>query len=498
MENNILILENQEEDIRVEYEIINQNEQRYSGEYGSLRKENDAIIKELDGKIADCEIKLADIESNIERLTNHADKLDYAVAVGCGVLTGLLDHLLVGAPDIEAGEQWSNDVVNSFVEKCARDDGYTGNGGLEGSIRFLENKYGLASDHSFEGQGMKIWTGSHHLDDFAHHPSPLGLMFSLIMQFTGNAYFANSSGEFFSVAANGDLIGGTIGEKLLAGTTNWFMHLVSDMAGSSSTAGAGMGIPGPILSTLKEISSLPGINQTEFSRGISYAYLKDGFDLRKEMALFHVSRLSKQVWPVVLNEVLVCSFYSLRQFLREYKAKGSIKDVNWKNILPYRTRTCVRMLTIATGTFTAVDMTCAAVKAGAKTGGEPASMLVNFFLNINIVGFGRFVVAIGHDFYMGYQRRKYIEQRIRTKQEILALTSCKVYYAQCNMWVSAKESQEALEAVYMDTSRLFEEYGRRIKDIAIKDVGIGDKLADIEKTGRSNREKLKKLKSKGL
>lgn len=43
------------------------------------------------------------------------------------------------------------------------------------------------------------------------------------------------------------------------GTISWFFHLVSDMAGSSSTAGitGGTGIPGPILALAKEISALP-------------------------------------------------------------------------------------------------------------------------------------------------------------------------------------------------------------------------------------------------
>ena len=43
------------------------------------------------------------------------------------------------------------------------------------------------------------------------------------------------------------------------GTITWFFHLVSDVAGSSSTAGitGGTGIPGPILALAKEISVIP-------------------------------------------------------------------------------------------------------------------------------------------------------------------------------------------------------------------------------------------------
>ena len=37
----------------------------------------------------------------------------------------------------------------------------------------------------------------------------------------------------------------------------WVLHLVSDMAGSSVNPGKGTGIPGPILSFFKEISTMP-------------------------------------------------------------------------------------------------------------------------------------------------------------------------------------------------------------------------------------------------
>lgn len=82
------------------------------------------------------------------------------------------------------------------------------------------------------------------------------------------------------------------------------LHLISDMAGSSSTPGAGTGIPGPILSFLKEASALPFFRDMSiayedkvatFSQWVSKAFngtlLKDQdgnplrFDLRTEVGL---------------------------------------------------------------------------------------------------------------------------------------------------------------------------------------------------------------------
>ena len=54
-------------------------------------------------------------------------------------------------------------------------------------------------------------------------------------------------------------IGKDVPLKLLCGTLVWFFHLVSDIAGSSGTAGKSgrTGLPGPILSLAKELSVLP-------------------------------------------------------------------------------------------------------------------------------------------------------------------------------------------------------------------------------------------------
>ena len=55
----------------------------------------------------------------------------------------------------------------------------------------------------------------------------------------------------------GTVLGNNLCEKLFYGTFIWAGHMISDMAGSNQSAGAGTGIPGHILSFLKEVSALP-------------------------------------------------------------------------------------------------------------------------------------------------------------------------------------------------------------------------------------------------
>ena len=103
----------------------------------------------------------------------------------------------------------------------------------------------------------------HHLRDFSHHPTPVGLFFSFLTQFTGKVYGTDVAGIFKIAELNeGNLIlvGKNFPEKVTFGVVNWFLHMVSDIAGSSSSilyGKVGTGLPGPLVSLLKEISAFP-------------------------------------------------------------------------------------------------------------------------------------------------------------------------------------------------------------------------------------------------
>ena len=50
----------------------------------------------VDDELAILNDRLAVLNKDIDRLTNHADGLDYAVAVTSGVITGIIDATVVG------------------------------------------------------------------------------------------------------------------------------------------------------------------------------------------------------------------------------------------------------------------------------------------------------------------------------------------------------------------------------------------------------------------
>jgi len=381
----------------------------------SLKLEN---VEEIQEDIPGLDDEIIDIQ--FEESVSKADKADYIMAASCGALAGSLSVLWGKKFSLDEAHKWGNDKADSIVKSIAKSQGYKKED-LEGAIRFLEEKYPMAGDKltNIFGGGKQ-----HHLRDFSHHPTPIGLICSIGMQFTGEGLGTDTAGNLIHVKITdeGDLIGGTFTEKIMFGTINWFMHLISDFDGSSGSVldgtGRGTGIPGPLLATLKELSSLPifskvdesNINKPkEFSLYVSKLFNgtlfknEDGspipFDLRTEMGIFHF--MAEQAKPVVINECLVRTCYMTRRFIDEVKAKNiqSITDLGKlesRKFLPYNDRALTRMITVSSGTFVAINAAGTAFKAAKKSKGSEA-FWPEFLLTINYAGIGRFAFACVSD-----------------------------------------------------------------------------------------------------
>ena len=283
----------------------------------------------------------------------------------------------------------------------------------------------------------------------AHHPTIIGLIFSLLTQFTSKAYFSNSAGEFSVEGVNESLIGKTFGEKMYRGVVFWFFHLVSDMSGSNKTAGEGMGIPGPILSLAKEISSLPGVNKTDLPKILNELYKNEHFDLRSELAVAH--ELGRQAIPVIINEILVRGFYFIRRFFAEWNEKQNLSKIEWDRVKPFNNATITRMLTIASGTFLIVDAGEAALKSGGN--------IYGFILRINFVNLFRFSMAVGSELSYAIKREKLGEQYFRkliTRNEIY---NSKLHYQGYAILLVAKDTLKTIS----DTYNLFYQYAEEYR-----------------------------------
>ena len=359
-------------------------------------------------------------ETSWEAKLDHADKLDCTVAVASGIITGLIDSFFVGKFSLERANEWGSSKVNEFVISMAKLSGYEGDD-LSGAIRHLEENFKFAADgntHDFGG-GYQ-----HHLRDFSHHFSLGGLICSIFTQFTGKVIGTDTAGRLLVVEVpdtHRQFLGKSFGEKVILGTVNWVMHIASDIAGSSGNPGKGTGVPGPILSLIKQFSALPifenarpSMEQTDgtvFREIVSKMFNgtffarrdEDGkivealrFDFRTELGVLHEA--GRQAKPVILNQCLIRSFYFIRRLTHEIKALKiarfkDLRRIDPQDVLPFRNKAIARMSTVSCGVFSAVDLSDAAIRAAIASRGSKEKFLAEFVVRVNFVGLGTFAIA---------------------------------------------------------------------------------------------------------
>ena len=131
-----------------------------------------------------------DLDNQIELLSSQADNLDYLVSVASGILCGMLDVLWVGEFSLERGREIASDKIEDFVKKAAKLTGCESDD-LGSSVKHLEKLFPIPSDGNTPDFGGGL---QHHLRDFAHHPTIVGLVFSLLTQFTYKSYGTDTAG----------------------------------------------------------------------------------------------------------------------------------------------------------------------------------------------------------------------------------------------------------------------------------------------------------------
>lgn len=358
------------------------------------------------------------LDSQIDMLSSKADKWDYLLAVGSGIACGMMDILWTGDFSLAEGRNISAQQIDNLVKKTAKILGCESDD-LKNCVKFLEDKFPIPADGSASDFGGGL---QHHLRDFAHHPTIIGLIFSLLTQFTYKSYGTDLNGNFIIVDVPDKskiFIGEDIFSKIVNGTIIWFFHLISDMAGSRSTVGlsGGTGIPGPILSIAKEMSVIPffkNFKKDDMSISLFLSKLFNGtllakhdengkiipdsivkLDLRGEMGF--VVELEKQIIPVIANECIVRTFYMIRRLAQQIKqvdikSIDDFKKVRVNEIFPINSPTLARMLTVATGVFTTLDVSDAVITR-------------KYWVSVNYVGIGRFTLALGNEMVWALKRR---------------------------------------------------------------------------------------------
>lgn len=371
---------------------INNNGFDFSSNILSAIDSANLELQELDDE-------LGESIDTIKKLTPECDKTDYILAVTSGAICGVIDIFLVGKPgESPVGnitDKWFENRTKDFAKFCGWDDK---NGSLSSAIKHLEKKFKVPYDQRGAGDAASrvfdLDPKNHHFKSLSHNPTLLGLFFSILDQFNNTSHFVTGDELIFLEEADGvfELHGNNVPSKLFCAFANWFGHLISDISGSSSSKGRGMGIPSPLWSWSNDIIAIKkklNIPVLEFDKSVNELALniyKEGYDVRFQAA---------QTIPVFINEMLVRLFYSIRRsvhFFSNTRKEERSFSLLWKTCEPFSNATVKRMLTVSHGTFCLVD-TVDAVARGFATGGGNFNVS-EFIMRLNIVGVGRFAVSL--------------------------------------------------------------------------------------------------------
>lgn len=337
---------------------------------------------------------------NFERAK--CDKYDYMIAASCGVLAGLVDVFFVGAPGQSVLQGKVDKGADELVKKASQafykfDSRKAGRPkhapqSLEQSISYLEQAFPVPYDARYAkdlvvGEGVLewMWSGNHHLYSLAHSPDVIGLIFSIIDQFSNMGSFVDK-GQIIRViprktsGAIPYLQGTNVVSRLFSGFVNWIGHLMPDLVGSSSTravgkTGRGTGIQMPFyeLFLLCDFGNIDGQTFSE----IAVAAFEEGYDARfaASMAI-----------PVLLNDVFIRVIWAMKSNF--YGGKP------WKECVPTNKHDDLRvMIIVGTGSL-CINATLAALGGGAIAAGGGGIALGTTILGATTLGVGLLVGGI--------------------------------------------------------------------------------------------------------
>ncbi len=324
------------------------------------------------------------------------DALGYTAAAFCGGMAGLIDVIFVGAPGDSKLQSVGDKAMDSFVERAAKffynnDKRQKGKpkhapDTLEKCISYLEQAFPVPYDARYakdlnvaDGVLSDMTSKNHHLKSLAHSPDPIGLVFSIIDQFSGSGSFFENGQVIHVVPKKTSgafpyMVGESFPAKLFCGFLNWLGHLISDAVGSSSTRadrpgkdGRGMGIPLPFYTLFQKFDY--SRNDHASIADVMTKVFEQGYDARFGLTMSI---------PVVFQALAVRVFWMLRR-------KIEIK-LPWKECLPSNKHADLRvMMLVSNGVFCAVDGVDA-LACGLKNGA------VAGVCRLNLIGWSRLVV----------------------------------------------------------------------------------------------------------
>ena len=278
--------------------------------------------------------------------------LDKKIAIGSGVLTGVLDILMVPELSFADANTWGSDRIQSFTLSYAKDKGYSGDD-ISDAIKYLKDE--KTEVKTMFAEAFSLDTQTEDLDENTDESSETedetpvvllvdqlgieGLIFSIISYVTGKSIGIDSDGTFVCKVIEG-LSPKSLEEGIYWGTLRWLFNYVYDALEKGIDwydKQLDPEIPIEIREILTKLTAFPGLedkakkilefedalhDKDKFFERISELILSsveqgnDGkYHFGMILGVAHEMVEKKQYVPVLLNEVIVSSFFTVSRFL---------------------------------------------------------------------------------------------------------------------------------------------------------------------------------------
>lgn len=325
------------------------------------------------------------------------DKYDYLLAVGCGAIAGLVDIFLVGEPGNSKLGNWTDAQVDKTVKLFAKACGWKPKEGKENNIAsaigFLEKKFPVNYDQRHSGDVNGLFSMSaknHHMKSLAHSPDIVGLFFSILNQFTSTSTFINSGKLITIITDTHELQGNNFISKLFCGITNWFGHIMSDIAGSSGASGRGSGVAIPFyeLFQLCDFGSFKVGEDRNTLATVATKVFQEGYDARFGLAM---------AIPVVMCDLSIKLVWAIKHY---FYHKRPISEC-----IPTKRHDDLRMmLIVGNGTLCIMDGADAAIRSAGNS--------VQFFMRLNIIAWWRLTCLVLRELFIRIGITKPLQKQI--------------------------------------------------------------------------------------
>ena len=448
--------------------------------------------------------QLKKVERRIQEYTVDLSTADYAMAIASGIISGAIDAFVVGETDFfrhldkahlkEQAEDVFDRLKILFVEKptakasqfqrAVVSSPFTDNEILK-AFTINRNPVGLLATILLQmGKGGMIQKDSRGkirlfpeqnergpFQNISHEDRVFLLIIAVIIGIlrwlivTAEDEPLNSSNHGFKTLGKlREMIRTTPAfSKTVDQIEKWQRQAVNEIRKIQKENGAAMGVDQVFLSFFTMLAMTPGFEKSNLHDVVRL--YEDG----KRIGLDRIpiiENLTRQAFPVLVNEIIVRTFYFAEHLVMELQQAEDINGIDWEKVIPLGNKSINRMMTIAALTLNTADIADAAVRAAIDSEGNLLCFGTRFLARFNLVAEGRAVVSVIREIRDEMEQQALYDERLRLQRtktaEVLKILD-----------KYQKELEERVSTYLAEDIEVF------LKGIEMMDQGLNAKDSDL-------------------